>query len=395
MNKEQLPFDKKCYSIAEYPNENTGVIYQPAQEIHLHQVSKGYQILSKNDFGKVKRRVSPGIFNKKTNFLVGEEKSLLVWDNQDRILCSPNTSVLIEEKNRYFMIYDMNFIIDNATEEIEIFDKTTDEHLVVTLNKEFGNDIGIFLKRADPKIDIIPDEFQIMKSIIQLDSGKMSINKQVLVNSNPAFLLGILEGYIQDNNQFILQHNINIYNVSYILNLLGAQYSIRALQNGEKQIRFKLPQMLKEMTHLKDIFFRIYKYKFKDVDGLPTLSLTKNEALVGDKDDNFINVVNSGLIEMIPIKDLVFIPVEDQEMFDLTMTHQAATNYSLPGTPMLKNSDGDVLGAVAIMTKDGAEECIRKFSVEYKVNFLNLNNGSVNNWGVKLDAQLGLYSATK
>jgi hypothetical protein len=67
----------------------------------------------------------------------------------------------------------------------------------------------------------------------------------------------------------------------------------------------------------------------------------------------------------------------------------------LPGTPILKNSDGDVLGAVAIMTKDASEECIRKFSVELKVNFLDLIDGHVNNWGVMLDSQLGLYTATK
>jgi hypothetical protein len=53
------------------------------------------------------------------------------------------------------------------------------------------------------------------------------------------------------------------------------------------------------------------------------------------------------------------------------------------------------LGIVAIHTKDAAEECIRKFSTELKENFLNLSTGDVNNWGVKLDSQLGLYAATK
>jgi hypothetical protein len=47
------------------------------------------------------------------------------------------------------------------------------------------------------------------------------------------------------------------------------------------------------------------------------------------------------------------------------------------------------------MTEDAADECIRKFSVEHKTNFLNLNDGNVNNWGVKIDSALGLYSATK
>ncbi len=395
MNKEQLPFNTDCYSIAEYSDNDPSVIYQQSQQIHEHQVPHGYLILSKNDFGKVKKRVNVGYFNKKTNFIIGEKKSLLVWDNTNQELCSPDTSEIIDpnNKNRYFLIYDMNFIIDDINEDIEIQDKITGEYLDVVLNRQFGNDIGIFLQKADPQIDIIPDEFQILRAIIQLDSGKMSINKQVLVNSNPSFLLGILEGYIGNHNQLILQHNINIYNITYILNLLGAQYSIRSLQNGEKQVRFKLPELLRRMTSLKDIFFRIYKYKFTD----GTLALTKNDSIEAedDKELTFFDIVNSGLIEMIPTKDLVFIPVEDQTMYDLTMSDANATNYSLPGTPTLKNSDGDILGAVAIMTADAAEECIRKFSVEHKVNFLNLNNGSVSNWGVALDSQLGLYSATK
>ncbi len=401
MNVEQAPLSLNCYSVAEYPEEEPSVVYQQSLEIHKHQVPQGYQILSKNDFGVVKRRVNVGIFNKKTNFLIGEEKSLLVWDNINLELCSPDTSDIIskENKNRYFLLYDMNFIIDDIREEIDVLDKVNGEHLDIVLNKQFGNDIGIFLRKADPQIDVIPDEFQILKAIIQLDSGKISINKQVLVNSNPSFLLGILEGYVGNKNQFILQHNINIYNITYILNLLGAQYSIRSLQNGEKQVRFKLPGLLRKMTTLKDIFFRIYKYKFQPTEKGQQLALTKNEYLsspdFSEEELTLYDVVNSGLIEMIPTKDLVFIPVEDQVMYDLTMGNANATNYSLPCTPALKNSDGDILGAVAIMTRDGAEECIRKFSVEYKVNFLNLNNASVQNWGVMLDSQLGLYSATK
>ncbi len=404
MNKEQRPFVTNCYSIAEYTNtpDVPEVIYQKSQQIHEHQVPYGYQILSKNDFGKIKKRINVGYFNKKTVFLIGEKKSLLVWDNIDLKIDSPDTSVIIapENKNRYFLIYDMNFIIDDTREEIDVLDKTTNEHLGVTLNKQFGNDIGIFLQRADPSIDVIPDEFQILKAIIKLHDGRMSIEKQVLVNSNPSFLLGILEGYIGDHNQFILQHNINIYNITYILNLLGAQYSIPTLQNLEKQVRFKLPSILRKETTLKDIFFRIYKYKFQSSDdsAKQRLTLTKNEELTyinPTNDLSFYDIVNSGLIEMIPVKDLVFLPIEDQVMYDLTMSNIDATNYSLPCIPTLKNSDGDILGAIAMMTKDGAAECAKKFSVEYKVNFLNLNDGSVNSWGVKLDSASGLYTATK
>jgi hypothetical protein len=114
------------------------------------------------------------------------------------------------------------------------------------------------------------------------------------------------------------------------------------------------------------------------------------------EDSSFFGMVNSGLIEMISTKDLVFIPLEmPTTMYDLTMSDANATNYSIPGMPLAKNSDGDVLGVVAIHTKDAAEECARKFSTELKENFLNLATGDVNNWGVKLDSQMGLYTATR
>jgi hypothetical protein len=392
MNTEQLVFNTNCYSVT--TEETPRVIYQKSQEIHKHRVAKGYQILSKNDFNKVKRRVNLGIFNHKTNFIVGEEPSLLVWDNQKGIISSPKTSEIIEEPNRYFLIYDLNFILDDQNEKISIYDKETNQTLKLVLNKQFGQDIGHFMAYADPNSDSIPDDFQIIKAIIQLENGRMSLNKQVLINSNFEFLLGVLEGYIGGDTQFILNSNINLYNITYILNLLGAQYSLRSIEDNKKHVRFKLPAFLKDVSNLRDNFFRIYKYKFQN----KKLSLIKDaelDIIDPQADFDFFDLVNSGAIEMIPAKDLVFLEIDNKEMFDLTMGDPSATNYALPMTPTLKNSDGDVLGAIAIMTKDGSEECQRKFSTEFKQNFLNLNDASVQNWGVKLNSQLGLYSATK
>jgi len=392
-----IPISLNCFSIREQ-DDKIDLIYQQSREIHKHNISKSYMILSKNDFGRVKKRVNVGYFNKKTKFIIGETDSIVFWDNQKKQIQNIPISEAIKEKNRYFIFYDMNFITDFINKKLFIENKSTNEHLEIILNKQFGYDIGLFLKESDPKTTLIPDEFKILESIIQLNSGKLSINKQILINSNYEFLLGILEGYIAQNNQFILKNNFNIYNITYILNLLGAQYSIRTIQNHEKQIRFRLPMFLKPFSDLPSHFFRQYKYYFFETDFGPELQLKHNYNydIKIDDNPNLFDVVNSGLIEMIPVKDLVFIE-QDHPItgYDLTMGNPYATNYSLPCTPTLKNSDGDVLGLIAIMTKDAAEECIRKFSVELKVNFLDLINGEVNNWGVKLDSQLGLYSATK
>jgi len=393
MNTNQKPFSIGCYSLANYDEKYT-VIHQESSEIHKHTVKKGYLVLSKNDFGKVKKRINVGIFNKKTNFIIGETNSLLFWDNHKKIITPKNISEVLKEPTRYFMIYDMNFMGELNNSILDITQKSTNEKITIKLDKRFGRDIGSFLKIFNSDITKIPEDFKILKSIIKIESGKLSINKQVLINSNPDFLLGILEGYLENSKYFQLKKNINIYNITYILNLLGAQYSIRTLETGIKHIRFKLPIFLKSLSSLDDIYFRQYKYLFKNGE----LKLEKNiiSLIPNIEEPNFFDIVNNGLIEMIPVRDLVFMELEEEStMYDLTMPNANATNYSLPGMPLAKNSDGDVLGVIAIHTKDAAEECIRKFSTELKENFLNLSDGSVQNWGVKLDSQLGIYSATK
>jgi hypothetical protein len=400
MNNSQYPFSIESISIRnlnEKVPSDLDIIYQNSQEIHKHSVDQGYLILSKNDFGKVKKRINVGIFNKKTNFIVGEKKSLLVWDNEKEIISKPDTSEIIKNPSRYFLIYDLNFITKFNNNFLRITNKKTGEKIKLMLNKQFGKDIGIFLRKFEPDSTKISEEFEILKSIIFINEGKLSLNKQILINSNFEFLLGILEGYIGENIKFYLKSNINIYNITYILNLLGAQYSIRLIDENKKHIRFKLPIFLKNISNLQDIFFRNYKYIFEKENGKYVLKLKKDivSLVPNPATVSFQEIVNSGMIELIPAKDLVFIKLEDkQQMYDLTMPNANATNFSLPGTPFLSNSDGDVLGVVAIHTKDAAEECIRKFSTELKENFLNLSTGNVSNWGVKLDAQMGLYSAT-
>ena len=228
-----------------------------------HRVEKSYLILSKNDFGKVKKRINLGIFNKKTNFIIGEKKSLLVWDNELEEITKPDTSEIKNNPSRYFILYDMNFIFELNNKSIEILDRTEKEKRKIILNREFGYDIGNFLRIADPDNMELPSEFHVLKALIKIENGKISLNKQLLINSNYEFLLGILEGYIQTKKSCFIKKNINLYNFTYILNLLGAQYSIRNIsQSNEKQLRFRLPFLLRNATSLDMVFIRTHKYLF-------------------------------------------------------------------------------------------------------------------------------------
>jgi len=61
----------------------------------------------------------------------------------------------------------------------------------------------------------------------------------------------------------------------------------------------------------------------------------------------------------------------------------------------LKNSDGDILAAMALFSKEAAKEASENFSATNKTKFVNPANLNIQNWGVKTDSQLGLYNATK
>jgi hypothetical protein len=371
------------------------IMKQTTLLMQRHIVNKGYLILSKNDFGKIKKRINVGIFNRKTNFIVGETKSLLVWDNQQGELTKPNTSEIKKNPSRYFLPYDLNFIFEMNNKNIEIINKKTKEKKIINLNKKFGFDIGNFLKLADIDKIEFKDEYEILESIIFIKNGRLSINKQLLINSNYNFLLGILEGFIQDKFHCYINKNINLYNFTYILNLLGAQYSIRNSENNEKHIRFRLPFILKGATSLNEIFFRNHKYLFNN-NG--ELYFEKHMFIKNSKEfvPSFKNLVNLGLIELIPAKDLVFEELKNPNvMYDFTMGYNNANNFAFPCTPYLSNSDGDILGIIGMLSKDGAEECEEKFGVVKKNRFLNLSNAKVNNYGCKLDSIMGLYSATK
>ncbi len=95
------------------------------------------------------------------------------------------------------------------------------------------------------------------------------------------------------------------------------------------------------------------------------------------------------------MKDLKLLPIENDIMYDLTMPNADAQNYFMPMTPLMKNSDGDVLGVIGMHTSDAADECAEKFGTMLKQKFLSLNDGKVQNWGIKLDAALGLFNSTK
>lgn len=372
--------------------EDKRIIQGTSQSISLHEVENQYLILSINNFNRCN---NVGFFNRKTDFRIGEENSIIVLDHNleqlhiktSEIESTPNKPQYLVypipafylEKNDYFL-YD-NFK-SGKTEEIQ-------------LSFEFGEHL-IKLVQAlanDPKnkdILISKNTYGYGKDLYNLlisyNSYGYSINKNLLLNSNTNFLLGILNGL--ETNVF---SNINIYTFTTILNYLGAMYSITRGVNDSRVLSFRLPEVFRSDLLTNELI------DFKND--------TKHlEYIVSKIEDPKSNVfasnlwehVISGHTELIKANDLQFIKVDQDkktDMYDFTMQRADATNYTIPFGPLLKNSDGDILGVIGIFGQESLEEA-KEFSPETKDYFKSFNDGEIQSWITK-DAVLGLYNITK
>jgi hypothetical protein len=199
--------------------------------------------------------------------------------------------------------------------------------------------------------------------------------------------------------------------------MLGASYSIRRHEDGF-YVRFKLPiffkKFLKNLKYLKNPEKNknnIYNRKLRMVRNKTFViePETKEVKLVNyskfkeyyfkakhkiKNDKNIINYINLGLCLLLPANDFKFIPINFGEVYDfVTEGREDATNYFLPGLPLLKNSDGDILALIGIWGEDSAKDAEEKFGINKRTVISELD-GKPFSW-IDIDAVLGLYNFTK
>jgi hypothetical protein len=442
-NTKIIDIDNKFISV----DEDENIIKQETINSVEHQVQDQYLVLSKNDFGKTPQRINVGFFNKKTNFRISGKDSIIAYDKSNTEICSPSMEDIRKKPYNYFLIYKYPFMEDIWNKEIVLELKEIPE---TTFNIEFTNEFGEYIGRLlqiltelsklneIKDLSILTKESETFKEPIDLTKSlllekiiqvqginKFSLNKKILLNSNPSFLMGILEGFFNTNeNKFYkVPKTINIYNFSIILNLLSASYSIRSnkeMNSNENSfiIRFKLPQILNTSEKFKNSLspelFRKHKYYFlpakigdnKDFkikflkDGI-----TLDSEIIEDYRKNgfteMMSQINNGYIELIPTWDLVFEKINVDKnskegiMYDLIMENDKAHNFNLNNLPMLHNSDGDIMGVIGLFTKEAAADARKHFSAENKLTFKNNVDTTIMNFGVKTDGQVGWYNATR
>jgi len=426
-------------TISVQPNTKE-IVHQSTIGINKHYPKKNYLILSKNDFGKNKR-LNVGIFNKKTNFIISNENSIYMLD-EDGNLHVPKIDEIINKKldKEQYLLYGIPCFNMDTISEINL--NINDEKVKIKLDFFLGLELYNYI--LNPDIDIEETHKYLFELIINKEEieneVKIDINKTFLINSNPFFLIGFLFNFYNEKMSLTIKtdknYTFNIYIFTAILNILGASYSIRFDKEiNDFLIRFKLPVLFKYLlkSFLKDkiesvkntFYYKLIKYfeneninfneskkiinnKFKMFRNFKYSIFDKVKIinykdfanyldnLDNDKSSNILEFyINSGIIELIPIKDLKFIEInEPVKAYDfITEGFEDSTNYILPGTPLMKNSDGDILAVMGVWTEDAAKEADEKFGITIKQNLLNPLTGNVNQW-IGIDSILGLYNFT-
>jgi len=331
------------------------LIQQKAVQYSIHRSDDKYLILQDT---KKSKEIGIGLFNNKTKFIVSSKNSLIIYKDGD--IKSLN---LEENNNGWSLVYIYPYIISEILKIKNKSLKIKSNRLtkVIDLTYDFGYRLGIYLKYELESFSKTEELFK--NKFIKSNDYGITLNEQLILNSNEEFLVGILDGIFDKSN---LIENINIYSITLILNYLGSWFSVNNLDKN-KQVRFKLPKELKKYSKLRNSYFK--------------------------REEEFINLKNNVKGCLIPIETLKFKKIEDDDkIYDLTMENHNATNYCNSFTPFMKNSDGDILFCTGIWSKEGLEDS-KSFSPENKMYYRDLKNGNINNY-IQHDAVLGLYNAT-
>ncbi len=397
--------NKNCKFNTTSLTENNEIIEQNTITIQKHDVEKIYKVAADNKKNWTFDTVyCPGYFNNKTNFLVGNQKSLVILnENLEKLADDENTidNILTRKDNglKDFMIYQIP-CFSGLPSNTEMDFQHYNNKGTIQLTMEYGRYIGHLLATDDLPDKICQNQTQTLFANVIIDRYKTkdnkdakSIKKEILINTNFQFMLGLLEGYQLGNKSkgITINENINIYTFTTILNYLGASYSIRNSKRGDKKLFFQLPRIFEQYTDLTFIqrnTFIIENDHIEKINSDNILDFTEDA-------QNLKELVNAGKILLVPINSIDFILQENTNvnMYDMTAERHDATNYTVPFSPLLKNSDGDILGVQGVFTKEALQDA-QKFSPEHKEYYKSANDGGINNW-IADDAILGLYVATK
>lgn len=418
------------FSITENESD-INVIYQQPDSLSVHNPDKKFLLVSSE----------VGYFNKITQFISGDISSMLFLTSNGE-LQTPSITEVSNNPQKYFMLYPLPFSMFPETINTEVdftwecsrYKRKYSNTESIKLNFELGLSVGktFFHYTKNNKVPLTKFQEAINGSE---NNDFFWPHKNIILNSNIEFNLGILFGYIKESikifgkdqdpqnsisikEKMYINKTNNSYIFSTILNWLGASYYFQPLKEtikvhcenfndyiykSDMRMVITLPHyLLNHFNKLRKLFpeYEEFQKIFKSHEWYITPKNTVRKMPIGTKEKakvNYNELIDTGKIRIVPMSSFKFIDVTEKEkkthMYDLSMPRADATNYALAFTPVLKNSDGDILTMSSISSREAIEDS-KVFEPSHKGWFRNLNTGEINNY-IADDAVLGLYAATK
>ena len=246
-------------------------------------------------------------------------------------------------------------------------------------------------------------------------NGLYYIANELVYSSNIEFVIGMLEGFIYTEKQvtheiseLLTANRIHVNVYTNILNYLFADYKIvKAKYKGYSDesifaITFSLsPQKFDHLRYQTKIREKIWTWHINANGDLAIDKWSRNFDPSGAASQliyDLMHYKSKDMIKFVRFDEFIVNHVRADEpvkMYDFVMGGEGdSNNYLLPLGPFSKNSDGDILTIMGLMSEDAIESAKKHALTDASRMRDALDPDNVSNW-IQKDAVGGLYVATK
>jgi len=434
-------------------NDNGEIVLNSTVDIKEHLVNEYYIIVPR--YWAID---SIGVINSRKPIKVTENNSLMCYDEKEKRIVLRSISEYLKEPTRYYMIIrapidglnkkakietgnltvdvDFDYItgfmliiylkqlagIENivTTRMVEFIDKYCDDwsnwfdieydFYKKTYNSSLSSVRLINIKEGTP-FKVLAD------SVITKNHNIHTIANEIYYSTNVEFVMGMLEALINTEkymvyeiSELITNNKLNPSIYTNCLNVLFSNYTITKAEYFKYPSRYAFsiryaisPDKFKYVRYSRNKI-KVHQYtRYLAPDGSMVIDRWDlkdryiSDSAINDTVNDLAVLKNQDEIKFLRFDELVVKPVrksEPESLYDLIMGNGSATNYLLSCAPFSKNSDGDILAVMALMTKESLDASDKIMMS----NADRLKDGTdpdkIRNW-IQKDAVAGLYQATK
>jgi len=433
--------------------ENNEIVHNEPVNIYKHMVDDFYEIIPRSY-----ALDSVGCISKHSPVQVTDENSLMVFDNHENRIINQKITEVMKDPYRYFMIVgapnrDMNdkvtvgstngkeytielnhivgfmlaivlkkkinqplivnsFIVDYLYSNKHIWEKWIDlsfDHYKKTYNSSL---ISIEINKIYEGTPF--DEFQ--KTVIMpYENEYVHMPNELIFSSNVDFVVGMLEAFVSTEkimtnelSELVVYTDVSVSIFTNILTYLFADFSVvkthvkKYPHDYSFAIHYQLSpsiekhlKLIKNKAKIKRWTWQVGQYGHIEVDAWERTGNLYN----GDIEllRQLSQMKHEDKIKFIRFDEVIVKHVRTEDpvpFYDLVMGYGNANNYLLFSGPFAKNSDGDILAIMGIMSKEGIESAKQQMITNVEQVRNALDPDSMYNW-IQKDATAGLYVGTK